>query len=265
MLEFRRGFRLSGSGALPRVQAKEQGTMAEARETELRNAADGPDWGDELFDCALEFVDNPEPRCLCQLVLDTSRSMEGEPIAALNQGLQVLRDELLQVSLARKRVEVSIVTFGAAVEVVQDFVTADGFRPPVLAARGETPLGAGLLLALECLEARKACCRLHGVPYWRPWVFLITDGMPQGEPMETTREAIRRIKEAETERQLSFSAVGVEGANMKLLARIATRPPLRLHGLRFADLFTWLSASTARVAVDGDEQVGLPPVDWGTA
>ena len=224
---------------------------------------EGPDWGEDLFHNSLEFVDNPEQRCLCILVLDTSRSMEGEPIAALNRGLQVFREELLQVALARKRVEVAVVAFGAAVEVVQDFVTVDAFRPPVLQARGETPLGAGVLLALDCLEVRKARCRANGVPYSRPWVFLITDGMPQGESLETTRQAMHRVREAEAARKAAFFTVGVEGANLKLLARMAARPPVKLHGLRFADLFAWLSASTARVAAHGDDQVALPLIDWG--
>lgn len=34
-----------------------------------------------------EFTDNPDPRCACVLLLDTSSSMSGAPIAALNQGL----------------------------------------------------------------------------------------------------------------------------------------------------------------------------------
>jgi uncharacterized protein YegL len=224
--------------------------------------AEGPDWGEDLFDYSLEFVDNPEPRCLCALVLDTSRSMEGEPIAALNRGIQVFRDELLQAPLARKRVEVAVVSFGAAVEVVQDFVAAESFRPPMLQARGETPLGAGVLLGLDRVEARKERCRTSGVPYSRPWVFLITDGMPQGESPETTRRAILRVREAEAARKAAFFAVGVEGANMKLLARMAGRPPVKLDGLRFADLFAWLSASTARVAAQGDDQAALPPMDW---
>jgi len=29
-----------------------------------------------------EFADNPEPRCPCLLLLDTSHSMQGSPIAA---------------------------------------------------------------------------------------------------------------------------------------------------------------------------------------
>jgi hypothetical protein len=40
------------------------------------------------------FTDNPEPRCPCLLLLDTSHSMRGEPIRALNDGLVAFKDEL---------------------------------------------------------------------------------------------------------------------------------------------------------------------------
>ena len=230
--------------------------MADARETAMDSAPpDGPDWGEDLFDNSLEFADNPEPRCPCVLVLDTSQSMAGEPIAALNRGLQVFRDELLAVPLARKRVEVAVVVFGAVVDVVHDFATVDRFQPPVLEARGETPMCAGIMLALDILEARKERYRANAVPYSRPWVFLITDGMPQGEPLETTRLAIQRIRNVESARQAAFFAVGIEGANMPLLARIAVRPPVKLRGLRFADLFTWLAASLASDPVLADDPV----------
>ncbi len=238
--------------------------MGESRDTHLDEPFEADlDWGEELSDYELELTEEPEPRCLCLLLLDTSRSMEGAPLLALNQGLQVLREQLLQLPLARKRVEVSIVTFGAGVELVQDFITADLFRPPVLQARGETPLGAGILFGLDHLEARKARCQLNEVPYSRPWVVLITDGMPQGEPLAATRQAIQRIRNVESARQAVFFAVGIEGANLPLLARIAVRPPVKLSGLRFADLFTWLSASIAGAGL-ADEPVAWPRIDWGT-
>jgi uncharacterized protein YegL len=270
MLEFHQTSRRQGlesaAGvwhARPRV--KEQGSMGESRDTHLDDPfVEGPDSAEELFAYDLEFTENPEPRCLCLLLLDTSRSMEGAPMAALNQGLQVLREQLLQVHLARKRVEVSIVTFGAGVEIVQDFITADLFQPPVLQARGETPLSAGILFGLDHLETHKARCQLVELPYSRPRVFLITDGIPQGEPLETTRMAIQRIRNVESARQAVFFAVGIEGANMPLLARIAVRPPIKLRKLRFADLFTWLSASIASDAVLADDPVALPRIDWGT-
>ena len=240
--------------------------MAEPSDFELDDfLPDEPDWGEDLFDNSLEFADNPEPRCPCVLVLDTSQSMAGEPIAALNRGLHVFREELLAVPLARKRVEVAVVSFGEEVEVVQDFVTVDRFQPSALQAAGETPLCTAILRALDMVEKRKERYRVNGVPYSRPWVFLITDGMPQGEALETTREAVRRVRTAEAGRKAAFFAVGVEGANMKLLARIAVRPPVKLDGLRFAELFAWLSASTARAATSkADQEAALPDIDWGT-
>jgi uncharacterized protein YegL len=244
---------------------KEQGSMGEPRDTHLDDPfMEGPDWGEELLAYDLESTESPEPRCLCLLLLDMSRSMEGAPLAALNQGLQVLREQLLQVPLARKRVELSIVTFGAGVELVQDFITADLFRPPVLQARGETPLGSAILFGLDHLETRKAWCHLNEVPCSRPWVLLITDGTPQGEPLGTTRLAIQRIRNVESARQAVFFAVGIEGANMPLLARISVRPPVKLRKFCFAELFTWLTASIAGDAVLSDDPVALPPFDWGT-
>jgi uncharacterized protein YegL len=223
------------------------------------------DWGAQLFRAGHEFADNPEPRCPCVLLLDTSKSMAGEPIMALNQGLRVFRDELTKDPLARQRVEVAVVSFGGAVQVLQPFATVDRLAVPELRASGKTPLGTGILKALELIDARKGEYRANGISYYRPWVFLITDGAPQGESIDVTRQAVQRLKAEEAAKRLQFFAVGVEGANMKLLAKVSARPPLKLRGLRFIDMFVWLSRSTERVAHSReDEQVQLPPVDWGS-
>ena len=52
---------------------------------------------------AAEFADNPEPRCRCLLLLDTSHSMQGRPILELNSGLVVFKDELAADALAMTR------------------------------------------------------------------------------------------------------------------------------------------------------------------
>ena len=72
---------------------------------------------------AIQIASNPEPRCACVLVLDVSGSMKGEAIEALNRGVQSLIEELSADSLASRRVELSVVTFGNTVELVSDFKT----------------------------------------------------------------------------------------------------------------------------------------------
>jgi uncharacterized protein YegL len=226
---------------------------------------DGVDWGEELFQAGLEFADNPEPRCPCVLVMDTSGSMRGERITALNDGLIAFRDGLLSDPLARKRVEVAVVGFGGKVEVVQDFVTVEDFQPPTLQTGGLTPIGTAIHKALDLLDVRKGQYKLNAVAYYRPWVFLITDGAPEGEPPDLVQSAARRVREEEEARRVAFFCVGVAGADLKKLAELSPRAPVKLQGLRFVDMFVWLSRSAQQVANSRvGEVVALPPVDWGT-
>ena len=57
---------------------------------------------------AVEFAENPEPRCPCVLLLDTSGSMRGEPIAALSEGLKAFKEDLTKDPLASRRVELAV-------------------------------------------------------------------------------------------------------------------------------------------------------------
>jgi len=213
----------------------------------------------------VEFAENPEPRCACVLLLDTSGSMDGAPINALNEGLRTFKDSLAQDSLASRRVEVAVVAFDSDVRVIQDFVTADNFEPPTLPADGFTYMGTAINTSLDMIQARKEQYRANGVAYYRPWIFMITDGEPQGEPGDIVEKAAERIKTDEANKHIAFFAVGVENANMTLLQKIAVRAPLKLKGLNFQDMFLWLSASMSAISQSKvDEQVALPPPGWGT-
>jgi len=213
----------------------------------------------------VEFAENPEPRCPCILLLDTSSSMRGAPITALNEGLRAFRDDLMQDALALRRVEVAVVTFDSDVQLVQDFVTVDRFDPPTLTAQGYTHMGAAIHQALDIVQARKEQYRANGVAYYRPWVFMMTDGEPQDEPDEVVEQAAQRLKADETQNRIAFFAVGVEKANMARLGTIVERAPLKLKGLNFVDMFVWLSASMQAVAQSQpDDQLALPPPEWGT-
>lgn len=207
-----------------------------------------------------DFADNPEPRCPCILLLDVSGSMNGRPLNELNAGLQVFREELQGDSLAMKRVDVAIVTFGP-VKTEVPFVNASAFYPPSLTSQGDTPMGSAINAALSLLEDRKREYRANGIAYYRPWVFLITDGSPTDE----WQSAAAAVREGEASKKFAFFSVGVDGANMHTLSQISARQPLRLQGLMFRELFSWLSASMSSVSrsTPGTEVPLTPPVGWG--
>ena len=238
----------------------------------------------------VEFTDNPEPRCACVLLLDTSSSMEvgraseedlGEymgmvdglptyavkkdailavPIKELNEGIETFKDALDSDPLAALRVETAIVTFGDSVEVVQDFATVDALKTPRLEASGETSTATAINRALDMLEQRKAMYREAGVSYYRPWVVMMTDGASTDSARQM-REASERVHRAEESKQLAFFSVGVEGADMYELNRIGPRGAVPLEGLAFREFFLWLSSSMTRVSASKvDDEIDLPGI-----
>lgn len=207
---------------------------------------------------ASEFAENPEPRCPCLLLLDTSASMAGAPIDELNRGLVTFKSELAADTLAMKRVELGVVTFGP-VRLLSDFRTPDLFIPPSLSCSGDTPMGGAIAGGVEMIRQRKQAYKSNGISYYRPWVFLITDGVPT----DSWEQTVAMVAAGEESKSFSFFAVGVEGADMNVLGRISVRPPLKLSGLRFGDLFTWLSSSLSNVSRSQVGQaVQLPPPGW---
>lgn len=205
------------------------------------------------------FADNPEPRCPCILILDVSGSMSGKPIAELNDGLMTFKDELAADSLAMKRVEVAIVTFGP-VNVECAFTSASTFYPPQLRSQGDTPMGAAIERALEMVRDRKDDYRANGISYYRPWVFLITDG----GPTDAWQAAADAVRAGEDSKAFAFFAIGVKGANMDTLRQISVREPLSLDGLKFRELFSWLSSSLRSVSqsTPGTNVALTPPTGW---
>jgi uncharacterized protein YegL len=198
---------------------------------------------DQISFATDDFASNPEPRCPCVLLLDVSGSMNGAPISELNSGLATFRDELSADALAMKRVEVAVVTFGPT-RVETPFTNASGFLPPTLAAQGDTPMGGAIMQAIDLVRERKQEYRANGISYYRPWIFLVTDG----EPTDAWQPAASAVREGEAGKAFAFFPIGVRGANMQVLQQVSTREPLALDGLKFRELFSWLSSSLRSVS-----------------
>ena len=217
---------------------------------------------------------NRDPRVACALVVDVSSSMSGAPITALANGYRAFIEAVQNDPLARKRAEISVITFGSSARVLVPFQEAQNLTPSEFIASGTTDMAGGINLALDELEARKAQFKAEHLEYFRPWLFLLTDGGPT-TPIEA---ALERLNRAESEKRVTVFAVGVgDGVNWNTLNKVGKdRPPLKLNGLAFAEMFQWLSASLSSVSGSGNfgsddashkgqsEQIPLPPPGWGT-
>ena len=125
-----------------------------------------------------ELVNNPTARVPVCLCLDTSFSMVGEPITELNHGVYSFISELCADEVNQYSSEVAVVSFGGAATTVVDFPPISRLTIPPMTAVGETPMGAGVLLALSLLENRKREYAEAGVDYHQPCLVLMTDGNP---------------------------------------------------------------------------------------
>jgi uncharacterized protein YegL len=211
-----------------------------------------------------DLIENPSTRCPVTLVLDTSGSMDGEPIAQLNAGAQLFIDEVKRDDLARWSVELAVYTAGGSANRLLPFTCVDqiaGIAP--LTASGNTPLGEATRMALDDLEARKASYRQAGVPYYQPWLVLISDGAPT----DSWQDAASRARALSGQRKLVSLPIGVQGADLAVLSAFTSKTAVALDGLKFRELFAWLSASMARVSAStsSDAAVSLPSMDSWTS
>ncbi len=212
-----------------------------------------------------ESPENYEQKCHCVLILDVSSSMAGQPMEQLNQGLATFHREVMQDYVAAQRLEISVVTFGSDVQVVQEPALVANFDMPRLMASGSTRLVDGVRKAISLDDDRKRWYRQTGQNYYRSLLVLITDGEPDANQDLAGLGA--EVREAVTGRRFSFYGLGVRGYNADKLARICpvNVPPLPLDGYKFAEFFKWLSNSISIITTSREgDTLNLPPISGWT-
>ena len=215
------------------------------------------------------LVDNTEQRTPLVLVLDCSGSMAGAPMAQLNEGLRVLEQELKSDAIASKRVRILLVEYGGMdnAQVVGDWQDAMDFTAPTLEASGTTPTGQAVDLALAKIEEEKQNFKSAGIAYTRPWMFLMSDG----QPTDDWQGAADRCRGAEQANKVAVFPLAVgAGANADGLGQFSSKGAAavkKLDGLKFQELFLWLSASMKVVSqARPGGQAQLPAADsWSSA
>ena len=210
------------------------------------------------------LFDNPEARSLlanrqrrtpCVLLLDRSYSMEGEKIRRLNAGFEVFRQDIQRNPVASQSVDLCVISFGP-VKLERDFAALSENETMQLKASGATPLRQALELAMLKVTERKQSYQQHGISYYRPWIFLLTDGEPTddaGHGSDGYKALLPPLELAAREQKFTLFTVGVNvsqhgRAVLDELSRPFKGRCLDLDNLKFEEMFLWLSASLSRVS-----------------
>lgn len=206
---------------------------------------------------------NPgEMHVACVLLVDNSDSLNCKgpngraSIDELNDGLVAFRKALDDNPLALGRADVSIITFNSNVQTQLPFAPAANYVAPTLTASGCTSMNEGIITALDAIEARKSEYKDIGIPYYRPWLFLLTDGMPTDSRYES--EAKRRLTEALQNKKINFFPMGVGNADIAHLKSYTANgngPVLKASATHFKEAFVWVSNSIGLV-VNSDPSLG---------
>jgi uncharacterized protein YegL len=134
-------------------------------------------------------------------LLDTSGSMRGEPIQALNNALSGMVNTLRSDAQALDSLWISIVTYDREVKEIAPLTELVSFQLPEITCpqSGPTNTGAGLEYIIQ--QVKKDV--IKGSPTqkgdWKPLLFVFTDGKPSDMPLY--RDKITEIK------NLNFGAV----------------------------------------------------------
>lgn len=114
------------------------------------------------------------------LLLDTSGSMRGEPIEAVNTGLRVMLSSLRQDPHALESVHICVITFDAEARIAAPLTALDELQVPEITTPESGPTHLGQ--ALELLDRQLKRDLIRSTPErkgdWAPFLFVMTDGKP---------------------------------------------------------------------------------------
>lgn len=200
-------------------------------------------------------------RLITYLLIDTSGSMRGEPIEAVNAGLHALLASLRTNPYALDSVHLSITTFDSEVKEVLALTSLpDVILPEIVCpASGATFLGAGL--EQICLhvsrDVRKSSSMEKGD--WKPMLIILTDGKPTDTM--AFNEVIPHIKACDFATIVACAAgPRADSVSLKRLTEHVISLDT-MDAASFARFFAWVSAACAKDSQSrgAGTQMDLPP------
>jgi uncharacterized protein YegL len=114
------------------------------------------------------------------ILIDSSSSMKGEAIDAVNSGLKILLKDLRSNPFALETVFLSVITFNTIAQIARPFDDLIQVDNITMEASGQSNFGLGLNLLIKEISENVKKSTKETKGDWKPLVFFMTDGRPSG-------------------------------------------------------------------------------------
>ena len=195
------------------------------------------------------------------LLIDTSGSMQGEPIESAKVGIEAMLSSLRSEPYALESVNISIITYDREVNVLVPLTPLEDFQLPEITVPSSGPTHTGAALELLCrqvdAEVRLSTPERKGD--WMPLLFLLTDGKPSD--IQVYNQVIPEVK------RRHFASIVACAAGMH-----AKTDPLKLltdqvfaldtmDSSSFRKFFQWVSNTIeiGNKSIGATDDLELPP------
>ena len=129
------------------------------------------------------------------IMIDKSASLSGYD-NAIEDGIQQMKEIIMEDDIARGRIEVSLILFGAGAEIVHPFTQVTRLEVPHVVCDGSrTDTHAAVELALKAADARKAEYKRLNVGHYQPILWLLTDGYANDRDNGSFKDLLDRQKD----------------------------------------------------------------------
>ncbi|WP_118975165.1 vWA domain-containing protein [Taibaiella koreensis] len=196
------------------------------------------------------------------LVLDTSGSMNGEPIEAVKNGVQLMISSLRQNPQAIETAFISIITFDSMARQIIPLTELAAFQMTEIKASGTTALGDALKVLSRCIDTEVAKTTTEQKGDWKPMVFIMTDGIPTDD----WQSGLAEYRQRKTAITVACAAgAKADTASLKKITDTVVQLDTT-DAATISRFFSWVSASisatSTKIESSGKEVTGweeLPP------
>lgn len=197
------------------------------------------------------------------LLVDSSGSMQGEPIHAVNVGISSMLTALRQDPFALESVYLSLITFDNEVKEILPLTSLEQAQISdiELPKSGATHIGEALEFVVKKVKTEVVLSSADVKGDFRPMLFIMTDGSPSD--LMVFKESVPKVKACNFA-EIIACAAGPK-AKPEYLKQITDTVVVldNMDSSAFASFFKWVSDSIAAgsmsAGVDGGLSNALPP------